>query len=73
MYDIASLDHDAHIQNQLLILSQGISFLSDASSSMFLFEVPLTKVERRNFVGEFKSSQKPVCNVSVTKYIKKRK
>jgi len=73
-YDVAYWDHDAHIQNQLLFPSHGMSLLSDASTSMFLFKVPLTKVERKNFVWEVKSSQKPVWNVTVTKYyIKKRK
>jgi hypothetical protein len=73
MYDIAYWDHDTHIQNQLLFPSQRMYILSDASTSMFLFKVPLTKVERKNFLWEVKSSQKPVCDVTVTKYIKKRR
>jgi len=67
------MSHDAHIQKQLLFPSQGMPLLSDASRSMFLFKVPLTKAERKNFMWQVKSSQKPVCNVSFTKYIKKRK
>jgi hypothetical protein len=48
LYDVAYLDHDARIKNQLLIPAEGTSLLSDASRRIFPFKVPLTEAEKKS-------------------------